>query len=98
MELEDKLNSLYDQEPTDDVLAEITDVQVGLNLQADQGELFWEQRARVNWLKNGDRNTSFFHKMAIQRQNRGRIHELERANRTKVHSTEEMLKLASDFF
>ncbi|KAK5775962.1 hypothetical protein PVK06_043918 [Gossypium arboreum] len=71
---------------------------VGLNLQADQEELFWEQRARVNWLKNRDRNISFFHKMAVQRQNHGRINELEGMNGTRAHITEEMLKLSSNFF
>ncbi|KAA3486448.1 reverse transcriptase [Gossypium australe] len=52
---------------SDDILAEIAEAQLDLNLEADKEELFWEQRARVNWLKNGDRNTSFFHKMAGQR-------------------------------
>ncbi|KAG8480478.1 hypothetical protein CXB51_024631 [Gossypium anomalum] len=98
LELEEKLNCLYDREPTNEVLAEITDVQVGLNLQANREKIFWEQRARVNRLKNGDRNTSFFHKMAVQRQNRSRIHELEGTNGTRVHTTKKMLKLASDFF
>ncbi|KAA3487437.1 reverse transcriptase [Gossypium australe] len=47
-------------DPSDENLTEITKVQLGLNLEADKEELFWEQRARVNWLKNGDRNTRFF--------------------------------------
>ncbi|KAA3466242.1 putative Transposon TX1 [Gossypium australe] len=58
--LEERLNYLYKQDISDDILAKIVEVQLGLNLEADKEELFWEQRARVNWLKNGDRNTSFF--------------------------------------
>ncbi|XP_017648057.2 uncharacterized protein LOC108488279 [Gossypium arboreum] len=36
--------------------------------------------------------------MAVQRQNRGRINELEGMNGTRTHTIEEMLKLAFDFF
>ncbi|XP_016747354.1 uncharacterized protein [Gossypium hirsutum] len=60
--------------------AEITKVQLGLNLEGNKEELFWEQRARVNWLKNGDQNTSFFHKVALQRHFYGRITELQDEN------------------
>lgn len=98
MNLENRLNCLYNWDPTDEILAEITDIQLGLNLEADQEEFFWEQWARVNWLKNGDRNTSYFHQVAIQRQVHGRIKELEVANGESISTTEKMLNLASKFF
>ncbi|PPS03655.1 hypothetical protein GOBAR_AA17005 [Gossypium barbadense] len=55
-----KLNELYEDDPTDEVLAQITNLKIGLNLKADKEEIFWEQRARVNWLKLGNQNTFFF--------------------------------------
>ncbi|KAH1113857.1 hypothetical protein J1N35_007235 [Gossypium stocksii] len=96
--LENRLNCLYNRDRIDETLAEITDIQFGLNLEADQEEIFGEQRARVNWLKNEDKNTSYFHQATIQRQVRSRIKELEGANGERISTTEDMLKLASKFF
>lgn len=36
-------------------------------------EIHWHQRSRVNWLKYGDKNTSFFHKHANYRVKRNLI-------------------------
>ncbi|KAK8271617.1 hypothetical protein V6Z12_D11G273400 [Gossypium hirsutum] len=74
------------------------EVQLGLNLEAGKEELFWEQRARVNWLKNGDRNTNYFHKIVVQCHFRGRISELEDENGGRTTSTEEFIKIALEFF
>lgn len=52
---------------TDAVLEEMTNAKLQMNMQVDREGIYWEQRARANWLKNEDRNTIFFHKFASQR-------------------------------
>ncbi|KAA3478601.1 reverse transcriptase [Gossypium australe] len=96
--LEQRLNELHAQDISDEVLAEIVEAQLDLNLEADKEELQWEQRARVNWLRDGDRNTSFFHKMASLRHYRNKIPELVDAHGIKRSEPAEMIKVATDFF
>lgn len=36
-------------------------------------EIYWKQRAKVHWLKEGDMNTKFFHLTTIQRRQRNKV-------------------------
>lgn len=40
-------------------------------------EIYWGQKARVNWLQLGDRNTKFYHLHVKQRRSRMAIHRLK---------------------
>ncbi|KAH1121242.1 hypothetical protein J1N35_004402 [Gossypium stocksii] len=86
------------KDPTDEVLEEIIEVQLGLNLEVDKNEVFWEQQAWVNWLKHGDRNTSFFYKVARSNHYCNRILGLEDEEGGWFSQTEEMLKIALKHF
>lgn len=59
-ELNEKLINLCTSKITDEVLEEITEIKIDLNFEVDKEEIFWEQRARINWLHMGDRNMSSF--------------------------------------
>ena len=39
----------------------------------ERESIFWAQRAKENWLKGGDRNMSFFHAKATQKQKKKKI-------------------------
>ncbi|GMJ10267.1 hypothetical protein HRI_004695900 [Hibiscus trionum] len=55
-----RLKELARCNPDEEILAELTDVKLGLNLEADKEEYFWEQRSRSNWLHHGDKKYIFF--------------------------------------
>ncbi|KAA3484415.1 reverse transcriptase [Gossypium australe] len=53
-------------ERTDKNLAGLIDTKIHLNLEIEKEERYWEQQERMNWLKQGDKNTKIFHNLASQ--------------------------------
>lgn len=63
-----------------------------------QEELYWCQRSRVKWLKDGDRNSSFFHATTVQRRGRNRIERLKNSNGEWVEGQCEIFQLITSHF
>lgn len=45
-----------------------------------QEELFWFQKSREEWVKLGDKNTSYFHAQTVIRRKRNKVHGLNLPN------------------
>lgn len=60
-------------------------------------EVYWAQNSRVQWLKDGDKNTKFFHTYASLRRNRNNISSLEVDGR-KLSNPDEIRGEAVDYF
>ena len=61
-------------------------------------EMLWLQRSRVSWLKEGDRNTKFFHSRVVWRAEKNKILKLRDSEGTIHSSTTEMERMATDYF
>ncbi|KAL5772200.1 hypothetical protein ACOSQ2_012124 [Xanthoceras sorbifolium] len=65
---------------------------------AKQDEVFWQQKSRINWLKNGDRNTKFFHLSTMIRRRRNKIEGLKDINGDWVEDKDGLKLLACNYF
>ena len=61
-------------------------------------EMLWMQRSRVAWLREGDRNTKFFHRKAVWRARKNRIKSLVDDTGTTHRSHAAMAELVTSYF
>jgi hypothetical protein len=63
-----------------------------------QEEIWMRQRSRVQWLREGDRNTAYFHSCAAQRKRTNKIVELERVDGTKCMTWQDNCEEIQGFY
>ncbi|KAL9665366.1 hypothetical protein QQ045_020785 [Rhodiola kirilowii] len=64
----------------------------------EREELYWRQRSRAEWLKNGDRNTSYFHAKASQRKKRNHVDCLRDSKGELQESDHQIASIIIDYF
>ena len=72
-ELQGQMKNLMQETQTPDVIAKMRAIDERMDELEAREEVFWRQRSRQDWLKNGDKNTKFFHANAKQRADRNAI-------------------------
>ncbi|KAL9683373.1 hypothetical protein QQ045_015194 [Rhodiola kirilowii] len=61
-------------------------------------EILWRQRSRIDWLKEGDRNTSYFHTKATQRKKSNKITKLRNSEGAWITEEAQLGALIKDYF
>ncbi|WZZ78223.1 hypothetical protein YC2023_098795 [Brassica napus] len=95
-ELKEKVEDLYadDNATTEEIAAALKELSDALKAE----ELFWKQKSRVFWLKEGDRNTKFFHALTKQRRARNKITQLLDENGNIVEDEVGLVAIATSYF
>ncbi|KAM6549548.1 hypothetical protein CsatB_021224 [Cannabis sativa] len=75
-----------------------SEVKKNLFLVLDQREAFWKQRAKQLWLKEGDHNSSYFHKMASSRKRHNQIQKLKNDNGEWVNWDNGLPTVVTNYF
>ena len=97
-EMQDSLSVLTKEDTSGQNRAEINRIRKEINILLDDEELWWQQRSRVQWLGEGDRNTKYFHHRASERRRKNTITGLWNQKDVWCESRESIIKTAVDYF
>jgi hypothetical protein len=90
-----KLSSLLESNADSAAIRLATDQ---LNELLYREEMLWLQRSKIDWLKEGDRNTKFFHSKAVWRAKKNKISKLRDSEGTVHSSTNVLEQMSTDYF
>ncbi|KAA3483070.1 reverse transcriptase [Gossypium australe] len=96
--LEDNINKIIDSTSREDSVRLLREYRSRLNFIYAREQMYWEQRSRVQWLKQGDRNTKFFHAKATGRLKKNRIEKIKDENGTWVTDSKDICMAARNYF
>jgi len=69
-----------------------------LKICKEQEEILWRQKSRVQWLKEGERNTKFFHKAMTHRRHINRITQLEDNQGNPIRDHDQIAEALNSFY
>lgn len=87
-----RMAGMLDSEP------EVKKIKEQLQEMLRREEIWWRQRSQITWLKEGDKNTKYFHLKASWRARKNKVKKLRRPNGSLVSNEKEMGEVARDFF
>ncbi|EPS72636.1 hypothetical protein M569_02121, partial [Genlisea aurea] len=88
--IQDRLSTLMEGVISDSVGDQIRDLKAQLSQLLKLDEIWWKQRSKVHWLREGDKNNKFFHGVASSRQRRNKIERLKSRNNIWLENTSDI--------
>ena len=73
-------------------------IRLELNELVAQENNYWHQRSKISWMKDGDRNSKFFHAVASQRKRRNEIQKLQDSDGRWYSQQSDLERVASEYF
>lgn len=61
-------------------------------------EEYWSRKTRVNWVREGDRNTHYFHAVTAERRKRNRIESIKAGDGTECYTKKEIAGEITRYF
>lgn len=84
--------------PSSETLEREKTIELELQSLSKKEEIMWLQRSRTSWLKEGDKNTSFFHRTASGRRKRNRITRIRNSAGVWIEDPTSIEKVFTDYF
>ena len=81
---EDELNKLLSDVHAPTETTKLEECRKELRELSIKEEILWRQRAKTAWLKEGDRNTKYFHSVASKRKRNNRISRIQEDRKSVV--------------
>ena len=67
----------YDADPSEANLVVLHEAQAQLRRSHALENMFWQQKSRIKWLKDGDRNSKYFHSVVAECRSTSVIHRIK---------------------
>ncbi|XP_071923146.1 uncharacterized protein [Coffea arabica] len=88
----------YDIDPFEANLVALREAQDQLWRSQGVEHMFWQQKSRIKWLKDGDRNSRYFHSVVAKHRQRSVIHRIKSSDGEWLESTTDIEGEATTFF
>ena len=83
---------------TDKLVEDKKTTQMQLDERYAQEEILWRQKSRIQWLKEGEKNTTFFHRTMVQCRNNNRIFKLHNTQGESLHTKKQIQEELIHYF